>query len=186
MINFHHKLKSQEKRNYFITSDLHFFHRNIMSNYPLTRPWATVEEMNEALIAEWNALVTKNDVVISGGDFSFGNKVQTEDLISRLNGYIVHVLGNHSKVLRKQMNETVYDHLEFKYDTVDITVNHYSLRVWNKSGRGAVHFFGHSHGNLEGIGRSMDVGYDAHGRILRLDEAIAVCMEKDIHKVDHH
>jgi len=36
------------------------------------------------------------------------------------------------------------------------------MRVWNKAHCGAIHLYGHSHGALLGIGRSLDVGVDCH------------------------
>lgn len=44
----------------FFTSDLHLGHENILAIRPMFR---TVAEMNEALIANWNKKVHKNDTV---------------------------------------------------------------------------------------------------------------------------
>ena len=46
--------------NYYI-SDLHFFHQNILRFDQ--RPFATVEEMKNALISNWNSTVTNEDIV---------------------------------------------------------------------------------------------------------------------------
>ena len=46
--------------NYYI-ADLHFGHANAISFD--NRPFETVEEMNEALILNWNARVTPDDAV---------------------------------------------------------------------------------------------------------------------------
>ena len=46
--------------------------------------------------------------------------------------------------------------------------------------------FGHCHGSFEGQGRMIDVGWDAHGKILTLDEAIKLCNNKAIVILDHH
>lgn len=45
----------------FFTSDLHLGHRNIIRL--CNRPFATIEEMDEALIRNWNAKVTNGDTI---------------------------------------------------------------------------------------------------------------------------
>ena len=46
----------------WFTSDLHLGHRAVINFQD--RPFGTVEEMNEALIKNWNFLVAKNDFQI--------------------------------------------------------------------------------------------------------------------------
>ena len=99
MIKFGQKLKSTDNRKYFVTSDLHFYHKRIMDFCPETRPWNSLDEMHEYLIDHWNSNVSPDDVVFDLGDFSFGNKEQTLYTLSQLNGNIVHIYGNHAKVL---------------------------------------------------------------------------------------
>jgi len=54
--------------NVFFTSDLHFGHRNILEF--CKRPFASVEEMDEALIENWNSVCeATNDWVFDLGDF---------------------------------------------------------------------------------------------------------------------
>ena len=77
----------------YFTSDLHFNHKNIIPY--CNRPFNSVEEMNEALIANWNNTVTENDIVYVLGDFILGPADQTETFVKRLNGHIVLVRGNH-------------------------------------------------------------------------------------------
>jgi calcineurin-like phosphoesterase family protein len=50
-----------------------------------------------------------------------------------------------------------------KLDMLPITLCHYAMRTWNMSHYGALHFFGHSHGNLQGDSQSCDVGVDCWG-----------------------
>lgn len=143
MIKFGQKLKSSDERNYFITSDLHFFHKRILDFCSETRPWQSLEEMHEFLIVHWNSKVSQDDIVFHLGDFSFGNKEQTLDILSQLNGNIVHIYGNHAKVLRDQVKVIGYDYLEVKYDKTYIVMNHYPQYVWNRSHYGSVMMFGH-------------------------------------------
>ena len=77
----------------FFTSDTHFMHTNILKYCP-GRKWASVEEMTEGLVTNWNARVTADDVVYHLGDFAMGGK-QNVALRSRLNGKIILIKGNH-------------------------------------------------------------------------------------------
>ena len=78
----------------WFTSDIHFKHRNIIP-YCL-RPYDDVNEMNEAIIKQWNSQVKPEDEVWMIGDFSI-NKKSTLDkrLVSILNGKKHIILGNH-------------------------------------------------------------------------------------------
>ena len=60
----------------WFTSDLHFGHKNVITY--CDRPWATVEEMNEALIKIWNDTVHPKDTVYCLGDFSMSTRVMEE------------------------------------------------------------------------------------------------------------
>lgn len=53
-------------KNYYI-SDLHFGHYNIMRFD--NRPFNSVEEMDKALIDNWNSVVSEGDTVYILGDF---------------------------------------------------------------------------------------------------------------------
>ena len=36
------------------------------------------------------------------------------------------------------------------------------MRVWARSHYNSIHLYGHSHGRLDGIGKSMDIGVDTN------------------------
>ena len=69
--------------NYF-TSDLHLGHRNIIRL--CNRPFATIEEMDETLIRNWNAKVTNGDTVYILGDLLFRNEKSAEEYLKQLKG----------------------------------------------------------------------------------------------------
>lgn len=75
---------------YFI-ADTHFDDDSIR-RYE-NRPFATVEAMNEAMIARWNAVVTAEDTVYVIGDF--GASGREKEVLSALNGTKILVKGNH-------------------------------------------------------------------------------------------
>jgi calcineurin-like phosphoesterase family protein len=76
----------------YFTSDHHFWHANII-NF-CNRPFGSVEEMNEALIQNWNDLVGPEDEVYYLGDFSLAAR-PVEVYTKQLNGVKYFVPGNH-------------------------------------------------------------------------------------------
>lgn len=182
-IEFGQKLRSENlKGKIWLTSDLHFYHKNILKYQSATRPFASVEDMNEAIIEHWNSVVSKNDVVIDLGDMFFAPQEECEAILKRLKGKIIHLAGNHSKVLRNQLSNTpYYDHFEFSFNGNLIVLNHYPLRVWNRSHySNSFHFFGHCHGHLEPYKNSLDVGWDVHQILLSIDEAIELARQSTL------
>lgn len=66
---------------YYI-SDLHFGHSNIIKL--CNRPFQTLEEMNNALINNWNSKVTNGDKVYIIGDLFFRSQNNPEEILSKL------------------------------------------------------------------------------------------------------
>lgn len=79
----------------FFTSDHHFWHANVIRY--CQRPFTTVEEMNEKMIAEWNSVVMPEDTVYYLGDFSMAFR-SVELFTKRLNGTKILYAGNHDWV----------------------------------------------------------------------------------------
>lgn len=79
----------------YFWSDGHFGHENIIEYSG--RPFASVDEMNEALVDNWNATVGVNDTVYVLGDVVMGKIADTLPLISLLNGYKILLPGNHDR-----------------------------------------------------------------------------------------
>jgi calcineurin-like phosphoesterase family protein len=138
----------------FFTADLHIHHANIIKY--ANRPFSSVDEMDEVLIENWNKIVSFKDTVYFLGDFCFGD---AKELINKLNGRIEFIHGNHDRSLKGIAPFKAV--LEMKFDDKFIVMCHYSMRVWNKSHYNSYHIFGHSHGTLEGVGKSFDVGVDS-------------------------
>ena len=89
----------------YLTSDLHFNHVNILKYEPVNRPFETLEEMNETLIANWNAKVSAEDTVYVLGDLAMGTVEASRACIERLNGKIVLIRGNHDSPKRIKLYE---------------------------------------------------------------------------------
>ena len=81
-------------RNFYI-ADTHFGHRNCI-RYD-SRPFETIEEHDDALIANWNAVVMPEDHVYVVGDFAYKNSRPVSEYISKLHGSIHLIRGNHDK-----------------------------------------------------------------------------------------
>ena len=85
--------------NRFVISDTHFGHENSWAKFKLNdgctplRPYTSTEEMNEDMIAKWNAKVGPKDVVYHLGDVVINKKYLP--ILDRLNGSKRLIMGNH-------------------------------------------------------------------------------------------
>lgn len=115
--------------NTWITSDTHFGHENIIKY--CNRPYPNVGAMNEDLVRRWNNRVAPGDLVYHLGDVGYmkgSQKVLTEDnamnqLIRRLNGKKILILGNHDKSAERMM--------EFGFDFAceEMVIGHYGRQL---------------------------------------------------------
>jgi calcineurin-like phosphoesterase family protein len=90
--------------NIFFTSDWHLNHFNIIKY--CSRPFKSLEEMNNLIISNFNSRVKEKDLVFYLGDFLFksgsgrgeGERNKPEDFIKQMNcKNIVWIGGNHDK-----------------------------------------------------------------------------------------
>lgn len=135
----------------WFTADHHFFHGRVIKY--CDRPYENYRKMNEDLILRWNSKVKKEDIVYHLGDFSFGtSQKMLKDLISKLNGRITLILGNHDKnEARRYIEAGIYDVLLFKRLNLggkNIMMQHYPNFPWTLEEKGIradliVH--GHTH-----------------------------------------
>lgn len=171
---------------YWFVADTHFGHNNIIKYDK--RPFKTVDEMDEAIITNWNAVVGKDDTVWHLGDFAYRCEKSVEEYFRRLKGHIHIIWGNHDHKHARRFShlfESSHDLFELKINRQTIVLCHYSMQIWRKSHRGSWHLFGHSHGNLPPIGMSMDVGINCHNyRPISLEE-VTEFMKLKI-PVSHH
>lgn len=79
----------------FFIGDTHFGHRAILEFEKEARPFATIEEHDEALIQNWNSVVTKRDVIYHMGDVIFSSSQGFKAILGRLNGIKKLIMGNH-------------------------------------------------------------------------------------------
>lgn len=79
----------------YFSSDQHFWHANVIRY--CNRPFKYVEEMNEAMIYNWNSVVKPEDTVYDLGDFSFAGR-SVELYSARLVGKKRLISGNHDPI----------------------------------------------------------------------------------------
>lgn len=145
--------------NIWFTADHHFGHKRIIEL--AHRPFGSVEEMDAIMIERWNQRVWPVDLVYHLGDFAF---VDHTPYLKQLKGQKRLAVGNHdhsNRLAEARGWATVNDILHVNLpDKTFLVLCHYAMRVWNKSHHGAIHLYGHSHGNLPGDSQSCDVGVD--------------------------
>ena len=96
-------------KNIWITSDLHFGHKNICagsSNWEdrsTCRPFSNADEMDEVLIENWNSCVKPEDLVWVLGDWAMCKEEKAKHITNSLNGTKYIVLGNHDRKPHKMV-----------------------------------------------------------------------------------
>ena len=134
----------------WFTSDTHFFHDKIVEYSQ--RPFASVEEMNEELIARWNSVVHRDGIVFHLGDFCFGKPDKWNHILDRLKGRIYLVLGNHdaghiSEEVAERF-EAVAFQMRLNVNGQKIYLNHFPFLSYSGDNHGTWQLFGHIHSNL--------------------------------------
>jgi calcineurin-like phosphoesterase family protein len=84
-----------ERKPTFFTSDWHINHGNCIKFD--NRPFSNTIEMHEALIHNFNKVVPENGITYFLGDIATGPTAIVNDVITRLNGTKVCIVGNHDK-----------------------------------------------------------------------------------------
>ena len=141
----------------YLTSDLHFNHVNILKYEPVSRPFETLEEMNEKIISNWNAVVKPEDTVYVLGDMAMGTVDASRDCIERLNGKIVLIRGNHDSPKRiemyKELGIEVHDIFYLNYKGRYFILCHFPIaseefiKMVIKDNSEVVNLYGHVHSN---------------------------------------
>ena len=163
----------------FFTSDTHFSQKRTLEYS--RRPFVDVQDMDLALISNWNKRITMNDTVIHAGDF--GDIKTLKETIGNLNfGKLIWVMGNYDRTealfIRQIIKETKRD-IELRDDyqftqkdkngkPVTFYVVHEPKTFTTiKSGHEPTYpsefvLFGHIHGRGQGKGNGTDIGTDCH------------------------
>jgi len=151
------KLQFNRNDSIFFTADTHWGHRNIIKY--CHRPFADVEEMNEALIDNWNSVVGKDDIVFHLGDFAMGGSAEWSRFLERLNGKIYLILGNHDmKTIGKGFSRFEYVTMQMLINIggQQIYLNHCPLLFYGES-KNTWQLYGNVHTNLHHTGTNRSI-----------------------------
>ena len=144
----------------YFTSDTHFNHTNIISY--CQRPFKNVDEMNERIIANWNEVVSEDDIIFHLGDFCLGGAAEWTRLLDRLNGKIYLIMGNHDRKNIRQGFKDRFEHvamqMHIEVGKQRIYLNHYPFLCFEGGYKDVWQLFGHVHT------RKTNTGIDA-GRL---------------------
>ena len=119
----------------YLTSDCHFNHKNIIKYETITRPFSDIEDMNEAIVRNWNNTVGDEDIVYILGDFFMGEVQKIEPILNSLNyKKATLVRGNHDSNKRIAIYESlgieVVDFKQIEYKGILFCMSHYPM--WNE------------------------------------------------------
>lgn len=209
------KLTLNPKRVFF-TSDTHYHHRNICRgvsqwgtrdengifqvSIEATRDFATLRDMDEALVDRINSTVGPDDMLFHGGDWSFGGQERVKEFRDKIKcKNIILIYGNHDGHIRRNQfgEQKLFKHTT---DYAELSINgehklvlfHYPIETWNGMHHGAIMLQGHQHlkGDLKfKPGKRMDIG--ACGNDLypySLEEILDIMKDRAFVPVenDHH
>ena len=171
----------------FFTSDTHFGHQPEFLWKP--RGFSSVEEMDEAIIENWNKVVKPNDIIYHLGDTMLNDNVYGLECFKRLNGQIFLIYGNHDSDARKNLLFTElsgkmlggwYAWL-FKYGKLSIYMSHYPTLTANYDekhfNQHVLSLHGHTHQRTNWLDPKnpflYHVGLDSHNNTpVHIDEVI--------------
>lgn len=177
-------------KNIWFTSDLHFCHNKEFLFQP--RGFNTVEDMNEAIVQNWNSIVTPFDDIYVLGDLMLNDNEKGIELLNSLKGNIHVILGNHDTDTRINLYNNCSNISKIEYVTIlkygkyrfylshypTITSNvdekHFSQHLFN--------LYGHTHQQTNfynDIPWIYHVGVDSHNCTpVHIDQIIEECKIK--------
>lgn len=134
----------------FYISDTHWGHVNCLKFD--NRPWFNIEEADNALINNWNSVVTNDDVVYVLGDMFWYKPAEAIKILDQLNGQKVLVKGNHDRCHDSQFASKfvkIVDYLEVDDNGRNVVLCHYPIPCFKNHFYGWYHLYGHVHTSFE-------------------------------------
>ena len=153
----------------FLTSDTHFCHDREFLYKP--RGFNSIYEMNEAIVKNWNSVVNWDDEVYLLGDVMLNDDEKGMECLSRLNGQIHIIIGNHDtdnrlmKYIYSPNVVSIQSIAHYKYNGYHFYLSHYPTLCGNYDERYSlkrrlINLCGHSH--TQNWGQDLDKGLIYH------------------------
>jgi len=142
----------------FLVSDTHFGHAGVCKfTHPddpevKLRPWDNADDMDEAMIRNWNDRVRPNDKVYHLGDVVINRKALKT--LARLNGDKVLIRGNHD-IFRDDEYREYFRELRAYHVLNGMILSHIPVHEASL-GRFGVNIHGHLHGSRVKRARGID------------------------------
>jgi calcineurin-like phosphoesterase family protein len=196
----------KKEMNIWFTSDTHYGHKNIAGKEVSRwtsgfRKFASVQQMNEALIANINKYVKEDDILYHLGDFAFGDAKTIREFRNSLVCKNIHlILGNHDEEIEdslelQELFTSVGYVMQVRHGKHKFFLSHYPHLSWHHAAKGVIMLHGHEHGSFDHLNRNvlrMDVGIDSAEIILgmyrpfSIEEVISINTKKRIIPIKHH
>lgn len=135
----------------WVISDTHFGQTAILTfkndkGEPI-RPFSSIEEMHTTMIANWNSVVKKDDLVLHLGDVAFSGQA-FDEIMPQLNGNKYLIRGNHDRFTegryRRHFRRILGVYVRDNYAFTHVPIHPSCLTRW----KGNIH--GHLHDNTVG------------------------------------
>lgn len=137
----------------FFISDTHFGH-DWMINFN-NRPYVDSEEMDSAMIENWNRTVPAEGLVFVLGDIGDTDQKRIIEVFNQLHGEKILIRGNHENIYHEESLQSIFSEI---YDLLyvriqddiddksqDIVLCHYPMFDWDNYFQGSWQLFGHLH-----------------------------------------
>lgn len=186
--------------NTYFSSDFHLGHSNVIKYDK--RPFKTVEEMDLTIITNTTSTLKKGDNFYYLGDFALTRSPNAMEgymkALALTEANLFFIRGNHDKKdtikLYQKYGTYLGEQKKIRVGEQEIVLNHYAMRVWEKSHHSCWHLYGHSHDSLEHTpwGKSMDCSIVTASRIkgsyelFSYSEIKEILDKRPIKVIDHH
>ncbi len=189
----------------YFSSDWHLGHANILKYDK--RNFKNIVEHDNYILKNMLKTLKAGDSLFYGGDWAFCSVSQAEGYMATLASIGINLFfikGNHDKrdtinLYKKYgtfLGEQKSVIVQWEGKEYPIVMNHYAMRVWDRSHHGVYHLYGHSHDSLDKNGqewgRSMDCGIMTALRLkgdylpFSFPEIHAILQKRPIKVIDHH
>jgi calcineurin-like phosphoesterase family protein len=130
----------------YVIADTHFGHagmcRFLDASGNKIRPWDDVDEMNMAMIDNWNRVVRPNDKVIHVGDFTMNRRYIP--LADKLNGRKILVMGNHD-IFKASDYLRYFEDVKGVIVKDEVIISHFPISPMSFEYRYKINVHGHTH-----------------------------------------